>query len=113
MKNIICDIAIKNKYFGLNEEELIKGINEKLKLWKNMLNKAINHNPSQCFNQFKMAMPYTCETLQKFDEDRIKDIVNEAQGKQVQAFVYKDNKSANCNLKDYIPNWMKTCCGLC
>ena len=34
MKNIICDIAIKNKYFGLNEEELIKGINEKLKLWK-------------------------------------------------------------------------------
>ena len=115
MKNIICDIAIKNKYFGLNEEELIKGINEKLKLWKNMLNKAINHNPSQCFNQFKMAMPYTCETLQKFDEDRIKDIVNEAQGKQVQAlsFKNKDNTPPNCHLQDYIPNWMKTCCGLC
>lgn len=115
MINIISDIAVKNKYFGLPEHELIQGIQDKLKLWKNMLNEAINNETSQCFDQFKMAMQNTLVGLQRFNKDKIKDIVNKAQGKQTQALshAYKDNTSADCNLRDYVPNWMKTCCGLC
>ena len=112
MKNIICDIAIKNKYFGLSTEELIKGINEKLTIWKKMLTTAMQN---ACLAKFKDAMQNTLAGLQGFNENKIKDIVNKAREKQSQALSFKnnDNTSADCNLRDYIPNWMKTCCGLC
>ena len=115
MKNIIYDIAVKNKYFGLPENELIQGIKDKLELWKKMLNVAIKDETSQCFNQFKMAMQKTLAGLQEFNENKIKDIVNEARKKQDEVLLpkNKDNASADCNLRDYIPNWMKTCCGFC
>ena len=106
---------MKNKYFGLSEEELIQGINEKLTIWKKMLTTAMQNNDNVWLVKFKEAMQTTFIVLQRFNEDRIKDIVNEAQGKQAQTLpsVYKDNTSPNCNLRDYIPNWMKTCCSLC
>ena len=112
MKNIICDIAIKNKYFGLSTEELIKGINEKLTIWKKMLTTAMQN---ACLAKFKDAMQNTLAGLQGFNENKIKDIVNKVREEQDQvlSFVNKDNTSADCNLRDYIPNWMKTCCGLC
>ena len=61
---------------------------------------------------------YIFKELNEYLKDNsviLKDIVNEAQGKQVQAlsFKNKDNTPPNCHLQDYIPNWMKTCCGLC
>ena len=115
MINIISDIAVKNKYFGLSDNELIQGIQDKLKLWENMLDAAINNKTSQWFDQFKTAIHNTRKALQKFDREKITEIVNKAQGKQTQVLsrTYKDNTSADCNLRDYVPNWMKTCCGLC
>ena len=60
-------------------------------------------------------MQKTLAGLQRFNENKIKDIVNEARKKQDEVLLpkNKDNASADCNLRDYIPNWMKTCCGLC
>lgn len=115
MINIISDIAVKNEYFGLSKEELIKGINEKLTIWKKMLTTAIQNNDNLWLGKFKEAMQNTFEVLQRFNEDKIKDIVNKAREKKSQALshAYKDNTSADCNLRDYVPNWMKTCCGLC
>ena len=115
MINIISDIAVKNKYFGLSDNELIQGIQDKLKLWENMLDAAINNKTSQWFDQFKTAIHNTRKALQKFNRDKITEIVNKARKKQdkVLSSKNKDNTSADCNLRDYIPNWMKTCCGLC
>ena len=116
IKNIICDIVIKNEYFGLNNKELIEGIGGKLELWTEMLNAAISDDTtSECFSQFTEAMRSTREALQKFDMGRIVSIVKQAQDQRSQALssVYKNNTSADCNLRDYIPNWMKTCCGFC
>ena len=115
MINIISDIAVKNEYFGLSEEELIKGINEKLTIWKNMLTTAMQNDDNVWLVKFKDAMQETLTGLQEFNEDKIKGIVNQAREKQSQALSFKnnDNTPPNCHLQDYIPNWMKTCCGLC
>lgn len=75
MKNIICDIAIKNKYFGLNEEELIKGINEKLTIWKKMLTTVMQN---AYLAKFKDAMQNTLAGLQGFNKDKIAKIVKQA-----------------------------------
>ena len=115
MENIIYDIAVKNKYFGLSAEDLINDIEIKLTSWKKMLDTTTKNNNDTWVETFKATMENTLETLQKFDRDKITEIVNKARKPQSQALppVYKDNTSADCNLRDYIPNWMKTCCGLC
>ena len=72
IEELIKKTALKAKYMGLNEQEVINGINKKIELWKEMLNDKENGEVVNQIEGIKGSRKQTLAALNQITKEKEK-----------------------------------------
>ena len=95
IEEVIKKTALKAKYMGLNEQEVIDGINAKIKLWKEMLRDQDNGAIVNQISGIKEAREKTLTALSQINKENVENIVEYVMC--IHDFTYNNPKSKDDN----------------